>query len=118
MVLPETLTSNFFNSIRYWVIRILCCCCTNQEQIGGPRKTIVGNSVLYNSHERIGQEYSDCVICVEDFKDGDRCGVLYKCEHVYHIDCINKWLTKSKHCPLCRCYVIDNSSTPSKKRIS
>ncbi|KAK2650336.1 hypothetical protein Ddye_017825 [Dipteronia dyeriana] len=74
----------------------------------------IGNSVVYNSHERIGREYSNCVICVEDFEDGDMCGVLNKCEHVYHTYCINKWLTNSKHCPLCRSNVIGNI-TPSKK---
>ncbi|KAL5843511.1 hypothetical protein ACOSQ4_009469 [Xanthoceras sorbifolium] len=61
----------------------------------GPRKTVVGNSVVYNNHERIGS------------RERRLCGVLYKCEHVYHRYFINKWLTKSKHCPHCRCYVIE-----------
>ncbi|KAL5845967.1 hypothetical protein ACOSQ3_009491 [Xanthoceras sorbifolium] len=74
--------------------------------LGDKNVIVKTNSVVYNNHERIdGREY-DCVICVENFKDGDYCGVLYKFKHVYHRYCINKWLTKSKHCPLCRCYVI------------
>ena len=50
-----------------------------------------------------------CVICLEQFKDGDRLRVL-PCEHRFHTGCIDKWLSgSSSHegcftglCPTCK----------------
>ncbi|KAG8489389.1 hypothetical protein CXB51_017464 [Gossypium anomalum] len=44
----------------------------------------------------------DCAICLEELKEGDRCRMLSKCRHVYHFSCIDRWLLKHSHCPLCR----------------
>ncbi|KAJ4843936.1 hypothetical protein Tsubulata_017580 [Turnera subulata] len=48
---------------------------------------------------------SECAICFDDFEDGDWCKVLPKCDHMYHETCIDKWLVKNMHCPLCRGFV-------------
>jgi hypothetical protein len=44
-----------------------------------------------------------CIICIEDFVVGDDVGVL-PCEyrHSFHRSCIEKWLARSRFCPLCR----------------
>ncbi|MBA0881334.1 hypothetical protein Goshw_021866 [Gossypium schwendimanii] len=44
----------------------------------------------------------DCAICLEELKEGDRCRMLSKCRHVYLLSCIDRWLLKHSHCPLCR----------------
>ncbi|KAJ4842171.1 hypothetical protein Tsubulata_050174, partial [Turnera subulata] len=44
----------------------------------------------------------ECAICFADFKDGDSCKVLSVCSHMFHQTCINDWLAREKHCPLCR----------------
>ncbi|KAJ4829382.1 hypothetical protein Tsubulata_014525, partial [Turnera subulata] len=47
--------------------------------------------------------WSECVICLEDFNDGDACKVLDPtCDHMYHETCINEWLVVGRDCPLCR----------------
>lgn len=43
----------------------------------------------------------DCIICTEEFKGGFELTRL-PCSHVYHGDCIVKWLETSHLCPLCR----------------
>jgi hypothetical protein len=43
----------------------------------------------------------ECIICREEFEDGLELTRL-PCSHVYHGDCIVKWLEKSHCCPLCR----------------
>ncbi|GAV78269.1 zf-RING_2 domain-containing protein, partial [Cephalotus follicularis] len=53
-----------------------------------------GEKTVYNS--------DDCVICLEDFKNGDECTVLAHCKHMYHKSCISQWLLKHIRCPLCR----------------
>ncbi|KAK8671611.1 hypothetical protein V6N13_038201 [Hibiscus sabdariffa] len=55
----------------------------------------------------------DCVICLEVFKDGDSCRVLPICKHLYHRFCIDQWLVKNGHCPLCRGSVHNPDRTPS-----
>ena len=42
-----------------------------------------------------------CVICLEEFKTGDE-QTTVPCFHVFHPDCINKWLTKNNSCPICK----------------
>ncbi|RWR90303.1 E3 ubiquitin-protein ligase ATL23-like protein [Cinnamomum micranthum f. kanehirae] len=45
---------------------------------------------------------SNCAICLEDFKEGDRCRVLPSCKHMFHDRCVDAWLNKKKRCPTCR----------------
>ena len=45
-----------------------------------------------------------CSICLEKLKD-DKC-VILNCEHIYHKDCIKKWLKKNETCPNCRINII------------
>jgi len=42
-----------------------------------------------------------CIICLEEFKKGDEQKTV-PCFHVFHSDCINKWLTKNNSCPICK----------------
>ncbi|KAB0403108.1 hypothetical protein E2I00_011914 [Balaenoptera physalus] len=48
--------------------------------------------------EKIQEE---CVICWLEFMCGDSIRSL-PCEHFYHLNCINEWLTRSFTCPYCR----------------
>ncbi|KAK2659360.1 hypothetical protein Ddye_005893 [Dipteronia dyeriana] len=42
-----------------------------------------------------------CVICLERFSSGGET-VLIPCSHIYHRNCITKWLETALHCPTCR----------------
>ena len=41
-----------------------------------------------------------CVICQSEFQAGERYKEL-NCSHIFHADCIDAWLSKSSHCPIC-----------------
>ncbi|GMY22416.1 E3 ubiquitin-protein ligase BIG BROTHER-like [Fagus crenata] len=41
-----------------------------------------------------------CVVCQMRYKRGDR-QIKLPCKHVYHSECITKWLTINKVCPIC-----------------
>jgi len=43
----------------------------------------------------------DCGICKDEYAVGDEVKQL-PCEHFFHRPCIEKWLTMSNSCPLCR----------------
>lgn len=45
---------------------------------------------------------SDCAICLDDFKYGDECRMFVSCNHGFHRACIDEWLARNGHCPLCR----------------
>ncbi|KAL9319391.1 hypothetical protein ACSQ67_015908 [Phaseolus vulgaris] len=44
----------------------------------------------------------DCAVCLSEFQQDEKLRVIPNCGHVFHIDCIDVWLQKNTHCPLCR----------------
>ena len=46
-----------------------------------------------------------CTVCMEGFHSSCTNGKQAPCGHVYHFDCITKWLSLHNSCPLCRCKV-------------
>ncbi|KAI0501498.1 hypothetical protein KFK09_016443 [Dendrobium nobile] len=50
-------------------------------------------------------ELTECCICLEGFKDGDRL-IKLCCSHKFHPCCLEPWLRSSGDCPLCRADVI------------
>jgi hypothetical protein len=46
-------------------------------------------------------EYPTCSVCLTDInKDQDT--ILIPCGHLFHNDCITKWLDMNNTCPVCR----------------
>lgn len=44
--------------------------------------------------------YDTCAICLNQFKEEEEVKIL-ACNHIYHVDCIDKWLGLNRRCPLC-----------------
>ncbi|OIW05837.1 hypothetical protein TanjilG_23623 [Lupinus angustifolius] len=49
------------------------------------------------------QQVEDCVICLEEFREGENVKMILCCKHVFHPHCIDTWLDKHVTCPVCRC---------------
>lgn len=50
---------------------------------------------------KIGESGRECPICLEQFEvDGD--AKEMPCKHLFHGDCVNKWLKIHGSCPVCR----------------
>jgi hypothetical protein len=47
------------------------------------------------------QERERCTVCLVDFETGDDIRSLH-CTHMFHVDCIDRWLVYNKKCPICR----------------
>ncbi|KAI4297834.1 hypothetical protein L6164_037699 [Bauhinia variegata] len=45
---------------------------------------------------------SNCAICLAEFCDGDMIRFLPKCNHTFHVACIDTWLLSHSSCPTCR----------------
>lgn len=48
---------------------------------------------------------ADCAVCLSLLEEGDVVRMLPACHHVFHVACIDKWLSSSASCPLCRAEV-------------
>ncbi|KAI3871228.1 hypothetical protein MKW98_015128 [Papaver atlanticum] len=55
----------------------------------------------------------DCSVCLSEVEEGEKARVLPKCNHGFHVDCIDMWFQSHSTCPLCRNPVSVESSSPS-----
>lgn len=59
--------------------------------------------VVYTSPSKLPPGLgTDCPICLAEFGEGEKVRVLPKCNHAFHMECIDKWLTSRSSCPMCR----------------
>ena len=44
-----------------------------------------------------------CYICMDHFTNNDKC-IKLKCDHIYHLNCIKKWIERSHNskCVICK----------------
>jgi hypothetical protein len=62
---------------------------------------------------------SECAICLEEFEDRERSRVFPKCNHQFHVLCINAWLLRQNlTCPLCRNSLKDTVWDLHRKHVS
>lgn len=66
--------------------------------------------VNYSDQETTPTSSNYCVICLENFVDGESCRVFPVCNHIFHSVCIDLWLKDHLTCPVCRisCVNIEN----------
>ncbi|CAI9104091.1 OLC1v1002703C1 [Oldenlandia corymbosa var. corymbosa] len=51
-------------------------------------------------------EGTDCSVCLTEFQDGETLRLLPKCNHAFHIPCIDTWLASHTNCPNCRAGIV------------
>lgn len=44
----------------------------------------------------------ECAVCLSEFENDEKARVLPKCNHTFHVDCIDMWFYSHSNCPLCR----------------
>ncbi|GLJ09582.1 hypothetical protein SUGI_0112340 [Cryptomeria japonica] len=47
-------------------------------------------------------EIFECAVCLCEFGDNEKGRLLPKCNHSFHIECIDMWFGSNSTCPLCR----------------
>lgn len=63
--------------------------------------------VNYSTELKLPGSDTECVICLSEFAPGESLRVLPKCNHGFHVHCIDKWLRSHSSCPKCRHCLIE-----------
>ncbi|CAD8165155.1 unnamed protein product [Paramecium octaurelia] len=73
-----------------------------QEKMGFVSRGLLQNQIqLLLKQCKIKQQINDCcTICLED--SGNPVEIELECGHVFHQECISEWLSREKHCPVCK----------------
>ncbi|XP_062105894.1 E3 ubiquitin-protein ligase ATL41-like [Humulus lupulus] len=45
---------------------------------------------------------NECAVCLSNLEEGERARLLPNCNHTFHAECIDKWLSSQSTCPICR----------------
>ncbi|PON92753.1 43kDa postsynaptic protein [Trema orientale] len=61
---------------------------------------------------------TECPICLGEFEDGEKVRVLPKCNHGFHVRCIDTWLLSHSSCPNCRHSLLEQQQTASSVSVS
>lgn len=48
----------------------------------------------------------ECAVCLSDLVQGEKARLLPKCNHGFHVECIDMWFQSHSTCPLCRNAVV------------
>ena len=54
-----------------------------------------------NELNELNDENKICPICLEEYKNNDMIKKL-NCNHIFHSECLKKWLSVKAVCPTCR----------------
>ncbi|ONK57004.1 uncharacterized protein A4U43_C10F15570 [Asparagus officinalis] len=67
-----------------------------------PSARLAPETVSYKREEE-EEATRGCVVCLSEFEDMEVVKVIPGCGHVFHPECIDRWITKNRSCPVCRC---------------
>ncbi|XP_067949808.1 E3 ubiquitin-protein ligase arkadia-A-like [Watersipora subatra] len=79
----------------------------NNRNTGASQETIDRMTVAYQYSQRVasdsdqGSSNEKCTICISEYKTGEHVRRL-PCLHLFHRDCVDRWLNSNKRCPMCR----------------
>jgi len=59
-------------------------------------------TVSYSAELKLPSLDTECIICLSEFTKGEKVRILPKCNHGFHVRCIDKWLKEHSSCPKCR----------------
>ncbi|CAN5957076.1 unnamed protein product, partial [Sphagnum jensenii] len=57
---------------------------------------------VYTAAEMKSTVLLECAVCLEEFEEKERGRLLPRCNHCFHLDCIDMWFLSHSTCPLCR----------------
>ncbi|KAL8060955.1 hypothetical protein ABFX02_02G057100 [Erythranthe guttata] len=76
----------------------------------GLQPSVIGAITIVNYNKGDGLiEGTDCSVCLSEFEQDETLRLLPKCNHAFHLPCIDTWLSSHTNCPMCRAPVVSNN---------
>mmetsp|Transcript_43389 Transcript_43389/g.97671 ORF Transcript_43389/g.97671 Transcript_43389/m.97671 type:complete len:130 (+) Transcript_43389:1517-1906(+) len=72
-----------------------------QAGVGGSTLATVTTEEPWTQALKDRLDQDQCMVCLCDFENDEQVRHL-PCKHVFHTGCIDEWLGRDAHCPLCR----------------
>lgn len=76
----------------------------NQQNNGLSQEEL---NTLRDSAYLINNTDHQCSVCLENI-DSESQVVELRCEHIFHLSCIERWCENHNSCPLCRSRIVEN----------
>ncbi|XP_045778846.1 E3 ubiquitin-protein ligase Arkadia isoform X1 [Maniola jurtina] len=69
----------------------------------GASRAVIERNTYRHAYARPAPHHQDekCTICLSIFEVDSDCRRL-PCMHLFHMECVDQWLSTNKHCPICR----------------
>ncbi|KAG7994880.1 hypothetical protein I3843_01G080900 [Carya illinoinensis] len=84
-----------------------------QASSAGLDESIVKSITVYRYKKVEGLvEGTDCSVCLSEFQENESLRLLPKCNHAFHLPCIDIWLKSHSSCPLCRSIISSINPLP------
>ncbi|XP_022743227.1 RING-H2 finger protein ATL72-like [Durio zibethinus] len=77
----------------------------------GLKKSVLRRIPVAIYSSGINMKTTDCPICLGEFMDGEKVRVLPKCNHGFHVRCVDTWLLSHSSCPTCRQSMLEQATS-------
>ncbi|KAM7277628.1 hypothetical protein ACFE04_004762 [Oxalis oulophora] len=64
--------------------------------------SVLNSLPVFTYSEKTRTKSLDCAVCLSEFEENESGRVLPKCNHSFHVECIDMWFHSHSTCPLCR----------------
>ncbi|CAK7354622.1 unnamed protein product [Dovyalis caffra] len=76
----------------------------------GLQQSVIDSITVFKYKKYEGMiDGTECSVCLSEFQEDESLRLLPKCDHAFHIPCIDTWLRSHKNCPLCRAPIVIES---------
>ncbi|KAE9615208.1 hypothetical protein Lal_00048222 [Lupinus albus] len=76
---------------------------SDERKNSGVERSVVESLPIFRFGSLTGhKEGLECVICLKRLEDHEFLRLLPKCNHAFHVECVDMWLNAHSTCPLCR----------------
>lgn len=75
----------------------------------GLEPSIIQSLPVVVFHPKEFKEGLECAVCLCELSQGEKARLLPKCNHGFHLNCIDMWFQSHSTCPLCRTLVVSES---------
>ncbi|PKH76664.1 hypothetical protein CRG98_050026, partial [Punica granatum] len=85
----------------------------NGSGASGLNESIIKSITVYKYQKGEGLvDGTDCSVCLSEFEENESLRLMPKCNHAFHLPCIDKWLKSHSSCPLCRSNIASLGALP------